>query len=260
MIQDLRIETPNLKISKKNHHLIQWLLLAVFTAVFAVIIAETPWWESFLKYLFPDQGSVLYPSVSLPALVIQHLKLVGISSALTVIIGVLLGIWVTRKGGRSFLPVVTGITSVAQTFPPVAVLAIAVPMLGFGLWSTVVALFLYGLLPVVHNTITGLQSVSGETLDAAYGIGMSHRQALFAVEIPLAAKIIMAGVRTSVVINVGTAMIGAVIGAGGLGAPIVAGLVQNNLAFVLEGAIPAALLAILLDQILAGVERMWEYK
>jgi len=91
-------------------------------------------------------------------------------------------------------------------------------------------------------------------LDAAYGMGMGRMQALFRVEIPLAARVIMAGVRISVIINIGTAMIGAVIGAGGLGSPIVAGLVQDNLAYIIEGAVPAALLAILADQLLANVE------
>jgi osmoprotectant transport system permease protein len=129
-----------------------------------------------------------------------------------------------------------------------------VPVLGFGTLPTVVALFLYGLLPVVRNTVAGLRSVPGPILDAAYGMGMTRTQALFRVEYPLALPVILAGVRISVVVNIGTAMIGAVIGAGGLGSPIVAGLVRDNLAFVLEGAVPAAMLAILVDQLLANVE------
>jgi osmoprotectant transport system permease protein len=127
-------------------------------------------------------------------------------------------------------------------------------MLGFGLEPTVVALFLYGLLPVVRNTVAGLEAVSPALLDAARGLGMSRQQALWKVELPMAARVIIAGVRISVIINIGTAMIGAVIGAGGLGSPIVAGLVQSNLAFVIEGAVPAALLAILVDQLMARVE------
>ena len=136
-----------------------------------------------------------------------------------------------------------------------AVLALAVPMLGFGLVPTVFALFLYGLLPVVRNTIAGLRDVPWNLLDAAYGMGMSQMQALVRIEIPLAAQVILAGVRISVIINIGTAMIGAVIGAGGLGSPIIAGLVQDNLAFIIEGAAPAAILAVLADQILANIER-----
>jgi osmoprotectant transport system permease protein len=132
-------------------------------------------------------------------------------------------------------------------------------MLGFGLLPTVVALFLYGLLPVVRNTIAGLRAVPRDVLDAAYGIGMSRMQALVKIEIPLAARVILAGVRISVIINIGTAMIGAVIGAGGLGSPIIAGLVQDNIAFIIEGALPAAILAVLADQLLANVEGVFAY-
>jgi osmoprotectant transport system permease protein len=157
------------------------------------------------------------------------------------------------------LPIVTDITSFGQTFPPVAVLALAVPALGFGLKPTIVALFLYGLLPVVRNTIAGLRAVPPHLLDAAYGMGMGQWQALLRVELPLSMPVILAGVRISVIINIGTAMIGAVIGAGGLGSPIIAGLVRDNLAFIIEGALPAALLAILADQFLANIENSFAY-
>jgi len=169
------------------------------------------------------------------------------------------GIWITRDSGKDFLPIVTDLTSFGQTFPPVAVLALAVPVLGFGLLPTVVALFLYGMLPVVRNTIAGLRAVPASLLDAAYGMGMSQIQTLFRVEIPLSAKVIIAGIRISVIINIGTAMIGAVIGAGGLGSPIIAGLVQDNLAYILEGSVPAALLAVLADQFLGNIEGTFTY-
>lgn len=242
-----------------NPRLRRWLILAVLFGLFWVLIANMSWWETGLRFLFPDESRVVHPRASLLVLVMEHLKLVIYSSSLTVIVGVPLGIWVTRPSGRNFLPIVTDITSFGQTFPPVAVLALAVPLLGFGLMPTVVALFLYGLLPVVRNTIAGLGAVPGDTLDAAYGMGMSRTQALFRVEIPLSARVILAGIRISVIINIGTAMIGAVIGAGGLGSPIIAGLVQNNLAYIIEGALPAAILAILADQLLAGIEDSFAY-
>lgn len=242
-----------------NARLRRWLLLAVLFGLFWVLIANMTWWETGLRFFFPDESRVVHPRASLLVLVLEHLKLVIYSSSLTIIVGLPLGIWVTRPSGRNFLPIVTDITSFGQTFPPVAVLALAVPLLGFGLMPTVVALFLYGLLPVVRNTIAGLGAVPVDTLDAAYGMGMSRTQALFRVEIPLAARVILAGIRISVIINIGTAMIGAVIGAGGLGSPIIAGLVQNNLAYIIEGALPAAILAILTDQLLAGIEDSFVY-
>ena len=243
----------------KEHRMRRWVLLALFSGLFIAVISSTELWETTLRFLFPQESQVLHPRASLIVLVMEHLSLVAISSSLTILIGLPIGIWVTRPGGRNFLPLVTDLTSFGQTFPPVAVLALAVPMLGFGLPPTIAALFLYGLLPVVRNTIAGLSAVPPGSLETAYGMGMSQWQALFRVEIPLSARIILAGVRTSVVINIGTAMIGAVIGAGGLGSPIIAGLVQDNLAFILEGAIPAAMLAILADQLLANIEGSFAY-
>jgi len=237
----------------------RWILLGVALGAFLVLIANTGWWETVLRSLFPGETTVIHPRASLLVLVWEHIQLVAISSGITIIIGIPLGIWVTRPGGRDFLPIVTDITSFGQTFPPVAVLALAVPVLGFGLMPTIVALFLYGLLPVVRNTIAGLRAVPPHLLDAAYGMGMSRLQALFRVELPLSAQVILVGVRISVIINIGTAMIGAVIGAGGLGSPIIAGLVRDNLAFIIEGALPAALLAILADQFLANLESSFAY-
>lgn len=232
----------------------RWILLGVALGAFLVLIANTGWWETGLRFLFPGETTVIHPRASLLILVWEHIQLVAISSSITIIIGIPLGVWVTRPSGRDFLPIVTDITSFGQTFPPVAVLALAVPVFGFGMIPTIVALFLYGLLPVVRNTVAGLREVPPLLLDAAYGMGMGRLQALFRVELPLSAQVILAGVRISVIINIGTAMIGAVIGAGGLGSPIIAGLVRDNLAFIIEGALPAALLAILIDQFLSNME------
>ena len=243
----------------RNPQVRRWLILAIMVGAFVALIANMRLWEVTLSFLFPQEVQVLHPRADLLVLVWEHLQLVFISSSLTILIGIPLGIWVTRPGGRDFLPIVTVLTSFGQTFPPVAVLALAVPMLGFGFKPTIVALFLYGLLPVVRNTIAGLSAVPRDVLDAAYGMGMSRIQALFRVEIPLAARIILAGVRISVIINIGTAMVGAVIGAGGLGSPIIAGLVQDNIAYIIEGAVPAAIMAVLADQLLANVEGVFAH-
>jgi len=240
-----------------NRRISRWIFLAIFVGAFVLLVANMSWWESALRFLFPSESHLIHPRASLLVLVGEHLELVLISSSITILVGIPLGIWVTRPSGKNFLPIITDITSFGQTFPPVAVLALAVPMFGFGLIPTVIALFLYGLLPVVRNTIAGLRAVPAHILDAAYGIGMSRFQALVRVEIPLAARVIMAGVRISVIINIGTAMIGAVIGAGGLGSPIIAGLVQDNIAYIIEGAVPAAILAVIADQLLASIEGLF---
>ncbi len=232
----------------------RWLVLAILTAVFLVFVARPDIWTGALTNLFPEQVSVVYPNATLLSLVQRHFTLVAVSSGLTVLIGVPLGIWVTRPSGRAFLPLINDVTSFGQTFPPVAVLVLVVPLLGFQPQTAVVALVLYGLLPVVRNTIAGLRGVPPELVDAARGMGMNRRQTLWRVELPLAARVILAGIRISVVIYIGTATVAAVIGAGGLGQPILDGLIQNNVAFILQGAVPAAILAILADQLLSNLE------
>jgi osmoprotectant transport system permease protein len=237
----------------------RWALLVIFSAAFIVLLSNMGWWETMLQWIFHQPGGVIYPRASLLVLVGEHIRLVAISSGLTILLAVPLGIWVTRQSGKNFLPIVNDLASFGQTFPPVAVLALAVPLFGFGLVPTVIALFLYGLLPVVRNTIAGIRAVPVDVLEVAKGVGMSRIQVLTRVEIPIAARVILAGVRISVIINVGSAMIGAVIGAGGLGSPVIAGLVQFKTAYVIEGALPAALLAVLLDQLLGNVEKSFAY-
>lgn len=185
----------------------------------------------------------------------RHLYLTTLSLGLAIGLGVPVGIFITR------FPVlaqpVLGVAGVIQTVPSIALLAfmIPVPGLGLGTRSAIAALFLYALLPIVRNTFTGIQEVDAGLLEAARGMGLTDRQLLTIVELPLATRTIMAGVRTSAVINVGVATLAAFIGAGGLGDPIVTGLQLNDTNLILAGALPAALLAIGVDQTLGLVER-----
>jgi osmoprotectant transport system permease protein len=230
------------------------LLRCAFAAGLLLLLLRAGIWEQLLAPLFPELTSLVYDRTSFENLLLQHAFLVFVSSFLATLVGVTLGILVTRHGGRDFLPVVNAAVSVGQTFPPVAVLALAVPAVGFGAAPTIIALFLYGLLPVVRNTVSGIQSVPLYLREAASGMGMTGRQVLSRIELRLALPVIMAGIRTSVIINIGTATLGATIGAGGLGAPIIAGLVGQNPAYVLQGAILAGLFAILVDTMLEGIE------
>jgi osmoprotectant transport system permease protein len=140
-----------------------------------------------------------------------------------------------------------------QTVPPVAVLAIAAPLIGYGEWPALLALALYGLLPVLGGTVAGITSVPASTLDAAVGLGMSAWQRLWRIELPLALPVLLAGVRTSVTINIGTAAIASTVGARTLGTPIIIGLNGFNTAYVLQGALVVGLLAVVVD---AGFERI----
>ncbi|PZC51723.1 MULTISPECIES: ABC transporter permease [unclassified Mesotoga] len=242
-------------MTEKKSRVISWIVLGIFLLAFILIISNMALWESFLRWLFPGEKQVLHPRRTLLELVAEHLWMVIVSSGLATIIGISVGVLVTRPMGRQYLPLVSNLSSLGQTFPPVAVLALAVPLLGFGFKPTVAALLLYGLLPILRNTITGIENIPSEVREAAYGMGMSSWQVLFKIELPLALKVIMSGIRISVVINIGTATVGATIGAGGLGSPIIAGLVAENPAFVLEGAIPAALLAFSADALLGNIEK-----
>jgi osmoprotectant transport system permease protein len=160
--------------------------------------------------------------------------------------------------GRDVRPLVTTLATIGQTFPPAAVLALAVPSLGFGPLPTLVALFLYGLLPIVQNTIAGLETVPGSVREAADGMGLSPWQRLRDVELPLAAPAILAGVRVSVTIAIGTATIGSTVGALTLGTPIFDGLAANKLPYVIQGAVLVALFAIVADMTFARLERYLE--
>jgi len=213
-----------------------------------------PFWDWMLRGLFPTSPDLLYNTNTLVSLASQHLELVIVSSILTISIGLTLGIAVTRSTLREFLPLVSDVVNSGQTIPTLAIIAIMAPIIGFGFWPAIVALILYGLLPIVRNTIVGLEGVDPAMIDAAKGMGMTPAQILWQIEIPNASSIILAGVRTSVVINVGTAALGAYVGSGGLGNPIASGLNQSINPWVLLGALAAALLAILLDYILGRVE------
>jgi osmoprotectant transport system permease protein len=195
-----------------------------------------------------DQGNML-------ELALSHLWTVLLAAAASTVVAVALGIFVTRPAGAQFLPLSRTLVNVGQTFPPVAVLAVAVPLVGFGQAPTLIALFAYGLLPIFENTMAGLGSCPQPVLEAADGMGMSGWQRLRQVELPLALPLILEGVRLSLVINVGTATIGSTVAAKGLGEVIIAGLLSNNTAFVLQGGLVTGLMAILLYDGMRLLER-----
>jgi osmoprotectant transport system permease protein len=177
----------------------------------------------------------------------RHLQLAGISLLFSVMIGLPLGIAASRGGplGQTILAAV----GMIQTIPSLALLALLVPVpfLGISATTAIVALFLYGLLPIVRNTATGLQEIAPALRDSAIALGLEPVARLRKIYLPLASRTILAGIKTSAVINVGTATLAALIGAGGLGEPILSGLNLNDHATILQGAIPAALLALLVQ-------------
>jgi osmoprotectant transport system permease protein len=193
------------------------------------------------------------------ALAGQHVVLVAAATAIAVAIGVPLGVALTRRP-RLARPVL-GVANVIQTIPSLALFGflIPVPLLGgIGARTAVVALVLYGLLPILRNTHAGIRSVDPAIVEAADGLGMTRGQRLRLVELPLATPVVLAGVRVAVVVGVGLATIAAAIGAGGLGVLIYRGVATVDHRLILAGAVPAALLAILFDVALGFAEKRLE--
>ena len=231
-------------------------LLALALAL-ALVTVFMPAAAPLFRHFWPDVTPPVYGFASFPALLLSHAEIVAAASAAAAAAALVLGISVTRPWGRDFRPILGSLATIGQTFPPVAVLAIAVPALGYGDLPTFVALALYGFLPIVANVIAGLEGVPPAVREAALGMGLSSWQILVRVELPLAAPVILAGIRTSVVIAIGTATIGSTVGAVTLGTPIIDGLVGDKLPYVIEGAVVVALFAIAADMLFERLDRFF---
>ncbi|WP_417310243.1 ABC transporter permease [Devosia sp.] len=232
--------------------------LIIRLVVLAALVTLIVWPQGF-EWLFAPMTKYGQPAIytqnSLLNLTLSHLGIVAVATFAATLVAVGLAILVTRPVGAEFLPLSRSLANTGQTFPPVAVLALAVPVLGFGTAPTLVALFLYGLLPIFENALTGLTSLPPAVSDAARGSGMTNRQRLMGVELPLAAPVILAGIRLSVVISLGTATIGSTVAASTLGEVIIAGLLTSNTAFVAQGGLIVAAIAVLLYDGLSALER-----
>lgn len=229
--------------------------IAAFVLLMAFLL-EPGWFEPLLKPLTQNNAPVIYNQGSLLSLTLSHLKIVFFATVAATILAVLLAILVTREIGAEFLPLSRSLVNIGQTFPPVAVLALAVPAVGFGEKPTLIALFLYGLLPIFENTLTGLTTLPPSIMEAARGVGMTGWQRLIKVELPLAFPVILGGIRLSVVISLATATIGSTVAAKTLGEVIIAGLLSNNLSFILQGGLIVGVLAVLIYDALSAIERI----
>ena len=217
------------------------------TAVTAQTTAPERRKEGLARYLFERRRDLLRMTG-------RHLLLVALSLAAAITVAVPLGVALERLSAGAETTVRA--VGLLQTVPGIALIAFMIPLLGIGVLPAVVALFLYSLYPILRNTWTGVRDAAPDAVAAATALGMTPGQILRHVRLPLASPVIMAGIRTAGVINVGTATLAAFIGAGGLGDPIAAGLALSDTRMILSGAIPAALLALGVDALLGGVERL----
>jgi len=184
---------------------------------------------------------------------VEHIELVASSLGLALALAIPLGIVAARR--RRLGQLVIAATGVLQTVPSLAMFVFMIPLLGIGTWPAVAALFLYSLLPIVRNTHAGLVGIAPELMESAAALGLPRRVRLRRIELPLAMRSILAGIKTAAVINVGTATLAALIGAGGYGQPILTGIRLDSIPLILEGAIPAAVLALLVQGLFELVER-----
>lgn len=209
---------------------------------------------SFLQYVMANRGELL-------ASTLEHVGLVAASSGLAIALGVPAGILLTRRPGLR-TPVL-GFANIVQTIPSLALFGFLIPIPfigGIGARTAIVALVLYGLLPLIRNTYTGITSVDPAVREAARGMGMTDAQVLWLVELRLAAPVILAGIRIAVVLGVGIGTIAAAIGGGGLGEFIFRGVAMVNTTVILAGAVPAALLALIADGGLHLLERRLDWR
>jgi osmoprotectant transport system permease protein len=219
--------------------------------LFLVIIALFGWAyaSGTFRFILENPDDLLY-------LLIQHLKLVGLSSLLAVLMAIPIGILITRPKFKKYDWVAMNFANIGQTVPSLAILAIVMTYLGIGYTTAVVALWVYSLLPILRNTVAGIESVNQSIIDAGHGMGMTPAQVLWKLELPNALFAILAGVRTSIVINVGTAALAFLIGGGGLGDLIFTGISLYDTGIMLSGALPVTLLAITIDYTLGKVEKI----
>lgn len=224
-------------------HLKRGLLIAFLAAIFAILQAQPQWLKTY-------QSDLIYLGQ-------QHLRLVAYSMLLALLVGLPAGVLLSRNWAKRYAEPVLQLFNIGNTLPPLAVLALAMVLVGIGDQPAIIALFLASLLPIVRNTYSGLRGVSPALLEAARGLGMTPRQSLCYVELPNAAPVILVGVRLALVINVGTVPLTFLIGASSYGELIFPGIFLNNQTQLLVGAGATAIVALILDQALARLGQVF---
>ncbi len=206
---------------------------------------------SFLQFVYERRHDLLDNTI-------EHLFLTGVSVLIAVAIGIPLGILAYRSVWLRNM--IIPLANTIQTIPSLAILALLLPLLGIGATPAITSLTLYALLPIIRNTYTGIAEIPKPVLQTAEGLGFSSAQKLWIIELPLAAPVMIAGIRTSAVICVGIATLSALIGAGGLGDFIVSGLSLNNTRLIILGAVPAAIMALIIDWTIGWIEKRISWK
>jgi len=238
-----RIKGEDASLAKRLFVLAFLVVLLLLFILFEQVQTAT------LSLIFPSEGEYVHSRKTILEMTGEHISLTLLATALAALVGILIGVGVTRKGGQDFQVLIMRLNAFIQTFPPSAVIILAYPVLGFGWKPALLALFLYSLFPILGNTVVGFQGVAPAVKESARGMGMTPLQQLWIAEFPQAWPMILTGIRHSYILNLGTAAIAAVIGGGGLGTIIISGLALRNSALVLSGTIVISLLAFIGEQL-----------
>lgn len=231
--------------------------LVVATILIILLAAIVIYSKDFETVLYNNFSSKSTEGSRTPLAVyfIQHIWMVLLSSLIAVTMGIILGIFVTTNYGHEFRELLLKIVSLGQSFPSPALLALAVPILGYGIEGALIALVVYALMPIVYNVVIGIEEVPKDIVDAAKGMGMTGVEIYIKVKIPLALNVILGGIRTALVINISATTLAAAVGAGGLGVLVVNGVRTFDMVLILEGAIPVTLLAIIVELLLKQLQQ-----
>jgi len=224
-------------------------VVILYTLLFFIWIFQFDWIKNTLLFFLDSKTSIIQRT-SLSTLAYQHLTIVLISTLLSIIIGFSLGIWVRLSRSIELRQLILQFSTIGETLPTAAIIALSVPLLGYGNIPLILALCIYGILPIVRNTIVGLDTIPNDIQEAAQGIGLTRFEQLIRVEIPIALPAIMTGIRIATVINVSAATIGATVGAGGFGVMIIAGIRTYDTLMVVQASVPVILMALWFDRIL----------
>ncbi len=225
-------------MGKKIERVIRYILITVIVAIFVWAYKAGAF-----EFIINNKSDLIYLSG-------QHIRLVAFSSFMAIAVAIPLGIIVTRPKFKKFDWLVINFANIGQTIPTLAVLALIMSYFGIGWQTAVIALWFNSLLPILRNTVAGIESVSHSIIDAGLGMGMTRIQILFKLELPNSFSVILAGIRTSMIINVGSAALAFLIGGGGLGDLIFTGIAIADTGIMLSGAVPVIILAISLDMVL----------
>lgn len=226
----------------------------VLAALLAIIIIYSREFEVILYKFFSTKSNEGSRTL-LVVYFIEHIWMVLLSSLIAVTLGAILGIFVTTSYGLEFKELLLKTVNLGQSFPSPALLALTVPILGYGTKGALIALVIYALMPIIYNVVVGIEEVPKDIIDAAKGMGMKESEIYIKIKIPLASNVILGGIRTALVINISAATLAAAVGAGGLGVLVVNGVRTFDMVLILEGAIPVTLLAIIVELLLKELQQ-----